>query len=1559
MLRRLAALALLGWALAASAAAPDGLIPVRGDARELVITPDGAVLALDRDGRPWRRRRQADGSWAGLPGRFAALRAGLDGSVWGITAARELYVLRSGSWWSPAGTDIDDIAAGPDGALLWREGGRWREEPASARPWPADAAGYTRALTDAHGLPWLWRADGRIARYDGTAWQRSDVPGGRGLRSLSLGADGGAMLIDDGGAPWRWEPARRAWQALAADGAGAIVQVALGPAGKPWFVGADGGVLASDLFDAATPAARPPALFTRLLAWQRVRGQADGVSIGADGTVLTLDRDGSLWQWKGKNNWSMLPGQAARAAVAADGSVWAVLRGGRVAHQVRGFWQEAGFEAADIAAGPRGDVWALRSDGQLAVLAGGAGQWQLLPDSAGAVAIAAGKDGEPWIIDANGEVHSRPADAWRSHPGIRAASLGVGPEGTVYATTAQLDIYWLDAREGQWKPATGKALRIAVGPHGAPWAIGAAGEVLASAFFLQEDERRVARQAAAQQPAAPVLSFVPAPPASVLASSNKPLVYTRVDGRFIDIGVGGDGSVFAVGGEGGLYCYNPDDQRFVLASTGAARRVATAAGATPWLVNAGQEVSYFDRGWHVVADFKASDIAIAQNGGVFAVEANSRQIYRYAAQEGVFALARDANGEAFPKALKVAPVSNTMLWMIAPDQQVLRCTGNSCIAQGVSARDIGIGPEGSVMIVDLMGGVRRFDFKTLAFKPAGGAARELSVGPQGLPWLVDAEGAAQASSLPKSTVRTRATACNQRFSGQPVPMAQPPAQFKAGADSAVLAPGGSLNILANDTVNGARPVAAQVLVVFASDTPYLAYADGLVTVLAGASPGAVLNASYKLCQLPTASSCSPPAAVTVALPGTISAQPDRLALAAGQMTAAGALLANDTANGQPVAAGLVVVSGGFATPGLAVTANGAVTVAASVAPGSYAGSYRICLAAAAATCAGTTVEVTVQAPQFVLAAQTVSVQLEAGRGTAPGQLLAGARLNGGAIEAGMVTASGQFAAAGLSVNADASVSVAAGTAAGNYTGNFRLCLVGAPSNCAGAQLQVTVTAPPASISAQADSLALAPGQSSVAAALLANDTLNGGAADPRLVTVSGSLGAVAVIHANGSVSAAADAPAGTYGGSYRVCALAVPTACASAALTLTVSSTLTAGAASVTLNAGAGAPAATLLSHVATNGRAVPTGQVVFSGSFAAGGINVGADGAIGVAADTAAGTYAGSYSACLSAQPAVCASAALTLTVTPTLTAGAASVTLNAGAGAPAATLLSRVAANGRAVQAGQVVFSGSLAASGINVGADGAIGVAANTAAGTYAGSYSACLSAQPAVCASAPLTLTVAPTLTAGTASVSLNAGAGAPAATLLARVAANGRAVPAGQVVFSGHFAASGINVGANGAIGVAANTAAGTYAGSYTACLSAQPAVCASAPLTVAVLDTMLAQADSFLLRQGDVGASILANDTISGQAVYMDQIGRVTWRVSMSVPGIGFSADGTISVAADVTPGSYTGSYRLCAAAAPANCSSAAISVLVQAVTTPTPGDPPPPPIEQPPTPIEPPPSGP
>jgi hypothetical protein len=1368
-LRWLALLALL-CSMAVAEAAPEGLMTVRGDARELIITPDGTVLALDRDGRPWRRRRQSDGSWASLPGQFAALRAGLDGSVWGITAARDLYRLRSDSWWAPVAGAIDDVAAGPDGAVLLRESGRgWREEPASGRSWPAAAASYVRGQFDAHGLPWLWRPDGHIARYDGTAWQQADVPDGHGLRSLVIGADGDSMLIDDGGAPWRWDAARRSWQALGTDGAAGIVQVALGPRGKPWFVGADGRLLASDLFDDVSVPARPPALFTRLLSWQRVRGQAQDISIGADGTVLTVDREGSLWQWKGKNNWSMLPGQVVRVAVAADGSAWAVLRSGRVARQVRGFWQEAGFDAVAIAAAARGDVWALRTDGQLALLARDASQWQLLHDNGGAVALAAGKNGEPWIIDSAGEVRSRPADVWLAHPGIRAVSLAVGPEGTVYATTADLAIYWLDPREQQWKPASGKAARIAVGPKGAPWVIGANDEVLASAFFLQEEAQRAVRQASLQPPPAPVLSFVPAPPASVLATLNKALVYTRVDGRFIDISAGADGSVFAVGAEGGLYCYNPDDQRFLLASSGAARRVAAAAGATPWLVNASQDVSYFDRGWQAVADFKATDISVAQNGGVFAVAANSQQVYRYSAPDQAFVLARDANGEAFPKALKVAALSNTMLWLIAPDQQVWRCSGNSCIAQGVSARDIGIGPEGSVLIVDLMGAVRRFDFKALMFKPAGGSARELSVGPQGLPWLVDADGAALASALPKPSVRNRGNACNQRFSGQSIPMARPPALLKASADSAVLAAGGSLDILANDSLNGMRPVATQVSVVFSSGTPYLAYAGGLVTVLAGAPPGTLLNASYKICQLPPGSNCSSSVAVTVAVPGTVSAQPDHLTLAAGQATAANALLANDAANGRP-AVGQVTLKGGFTTPGLAISADGAVTVGLAVAAGNYAGSYQICLADVPTVCAVAAVSVAVQAPQLLLAAPNLSVQLETGRNTAAGQLLAGARLNGGAIGAGMVTVSGQFAAAGIRVNADASVSVAAGTAPGVYAGNFQLCLINLPVQCASGNLLLTVTAPAVAVAAQADSLTLAPGQTSAAAALLANDSLNGVAPDPRLVTVSGSIGAAgAVVNANGSISVAATTAAGTYGGNYQVCAVVAPT----------------------------------------------------------------------------------------------ICAGAALTLTVAPTVSASMAGVTLNSGSGQPAAALLARILVNGRAAQAGQVTIVAS----------------------------------------------------------------------------------------------FAAGGVSVTAGGAINVASGTPAGLYAGSYSACLSASPSVCATAALNLTVLDTVQAQPDSFVLYQGNGSASILANDTISGQPLTSDQLARVSFVISLSAPGIGFNTDGSINVASDAAVGSYTGSYRLCVAAAPANCTTAAIRILVRQEPAAPPVETPPGPVETPPGPVETPPS--
>src|SRR5690606_6685888 len=148
----------------------------------------------------------------------------------------------------------------------------------------------------------------------------------------------------------------------------------------------------------------------------------------------------------------------------------------------------------------------------------------------------------PWRIDATGTVQVLEAGKWQPVPGIRAATVDIGADGTVYATSREQSIYWLDRVDRQWKPATGKAARIAVGPEGAPWAVAPDGRVLATNRFIERQEARLEQQR--QQEIAskpPVMAIVAGP----LPTLDKPLQYQRVPASVQDIGIGANGAVFA------------------------------------------------------------------------------------------------------------------------------------------------------------------------------------------------------------------------------------------------------------------------------------------------------------------------------------------------------------------------------------------------------------------------------------------------------------------------------------------------------------------------------------------------------------------------------------------------------------------------------------------------------------------------------------------------------------------------------------------------------------------------------------------------------------------------------------------------------------------------------------------------------------------------------------------------------------------------------------------------------------------------------------------------------
>ena len=147
-------------------------------------------------------------------------------------------------------------------------------------------------------------------------------------------------------------------------------------------------------------------------------------------------------------------------------------------------------------------------------------------------------------------------------------------------------------------------------------------------------------------------------------------------------------------------------------------------------------------------------------------------------------------------------------------------------------------------------------------------------------------------------------------------------------------------------------------------------------------------------------------------------------------------------------------------------------------------------------------------------------------------------------------------------------------------------------------------------------------------------------------------------------------------------------------------------------------------------------------------------------------------------------------------------------------------------------------------------------------------------------------------------------------------------------------AGSISMNADGTITVAAGTTAGSYSYPYTICENLNPANCSTATATVVVGVTPIAAVDDAppAISGGTGGstATVLGNDTLNGVAVVAADIALTPGTAPTPTAGsISMNADGTITVAAGTTAGSYSYPYTICENLNPANCSTATATVEV------------------------------
>jgi hypothetical protein len=227
---------------------------------------------------------------------------------------------------------------------------------------------------------------------------------------------------------------------------------------------------------------------------------------------------------------------------------------------------------------------------------------------------------------------------------------------------------------------------------------------------------------------------------------------TVTPGKFTDVGVGADGSVFLVGadqlpGTLGYRVYKYVNNELHKLPDCAAIRIAVSPQGVPWVINyQNQVLMYSDGAWQQKPGL-ATDIGIGADGSIYAV---STTVY---STTGGFTILK-WNGTAWDtmtdcSGTRIAVDQHGTPWVTNKSNIVYQYSGSVLWnpINAVQANDIGIGSNGAVYISAWDTGVYGYNppvyqFNGTSFTQVNNVfGTALSVGPTGAIWWLDISGA--------------------------------------------------------------------------------------------------------------------------------------------------------------------------------------------------------------------------------------------------------------------------------------------------------------------------------------------------------------------------------------------------------------------------------------------------------------------------------------------------------------------------------------------------------------------------------------------------------------------------------------------------------------------------------------------------------------------------------------------------------------------------------------------------------------------------------------------------
>jgi hypothetical protein len=663
------------------------------------------------------------------------------------------------------------------------------------------------------------------------------------------------------------------------------------------------------------------------------------------------------------------------------------------------------------------------------------------------------------------------------------------------------------------------------------------------------------------------------------------------------------------------------------------------------------------------------------------------------------------------------------------------------------------------------------------------------------------------------------------------------------------------------------------------------------------------------------------------------------------------LTANDTLNGLPVvigtAPGNVTLTAVSVPSGLTLNPNGTVSIAPNTPAGTYSVQYTICEVTNPTNCDTVTSSILVSAPVIDAVADAPSI---VSGGTTP-TVITNDTLNGvGPVVIG--TAHGNVTLTStpngpLTMNPNGTITVAPNTPVGTYPITYTICEVTNPTNCDSVTVNVTVTAPV--IDAVVDNPSVVSGGTTPT--VITNDTLNGvgpvviGTA-PGNVTLSSTPNGPLTMNPNGTITVAPNIPIGTYTITYTICEVVNPANCDTVTNNVTVTAPVI-DAVVDTPSIVSGGTTPSVINNDTLNGVGpvvigTAPGDVTLS-STPNGPLTMNPNGTITVAPNTPVGTYPITYTICEVVNPSNCDSVTVTVTVTAPIIDAVVDTTspINGYTGGTTTTLTANDTLNGLPVVIGTAPGNVTLTAvnvpSGLTLNPNGTVTIAPNTPAGTYSVQYTICEVTNPTNCDTVTSSILVAaPVIDAVTDTPSIVSGGTTP--TVITNDTLNG----VGPVVIGtapGNVTLTStpngpLTMNPNGTITVAPNTPVGTYPITYTICEVTNPTNCDSVTVNVTVTAPVIdAVVDTTSPVNGTVGGTtspLTTNDTLNGVPVVIGTApGNVTL-TAVSVPtGLTLNPNGTVTIAPNTAPGSYSVQYTICEVTNPTNCDTVTSSIVV------------------------------